>query len=163
MVKKDTILLGVIVSVHGIRGEVKVKSFAQPADNIFKLPLEKNDGDQILLRQTKVQKDLFICKIKGVDDRNQAEQYIKAKLYTKRSLLPEEEEGEYYLYDLQNIKVLNQQGEEIGKVQAVHNFGAGDVVEVKFNQGEKKMLPFTKEIFPEITKDHIICIDTDIY
>ena len=151
---KERICLGVIAGVHGIRGEVKVKSFtADDCDIDAYGTLENKDASKTFaLKVIGRSKELLRCKIKGVDDRNVAESLIGTELYVNRNVLPELDDEEYYLADLIGLKVFEQSSEnEVGTVAGVYNFGAGDILEIRVNSTNKlEMLPFTKEYVPVV-------------
>ena len=152
--KMEQICLGKIVGVHGIKGEVKVKSFTADDTDISAYgKLESKDGSKtFVLKVVGHSKELLRCKIKGIDDRNVAETLIGTELYVNRDVLPELDDEEYYLADLIGLKVFEQASEnEVGIVAGVYNFGAGDILEIKVNATNKlEMLPFTKEYVPEV-------------
>ena len=156
------ICLGAIVGVHGIKGEVKVKSFTSDEKNLTKYGrLSDKDGNKFFnLKINGHSKELLRVKIEGVDDRNQAENLIGTGLYIERSLLPELEEEEFYHADLIGLKALDAKGTELGVVNALYNFGAGDLLELKMANNSLEMLPFTKEYVPVINiKDGFIIVE----
>ena len=150
----DRICLGKITGAHGIRGEVKIKSFTENARAIDAYgPLENKDGSQtFVLKVTGRIKDDLRAKIKGCDDRNMAEALRGTELYVHRDALPELSQEEFYHTDLIGLDVKALPNlKVIGKVAAMYNFGANDIVEIKLNGSNKlEMLPFTKEYVPEI-------------
>ena len=152
--EKERVCLGVITGVHGIRGEVKVKSFTVDDRDVGAYgTLENKDASKkYVLKVTGRSKELLRCKINGINDRNAAEALIGTELYVDRSVFPELEEDEYYLADLIGLKVLEQSSnEQIGSVAGVYNFGAGDILEIKVDATSKlEMLPFTKEYVPVV-------------
>ena len=153
------IMVGVISSAHGILGQVVVKSFTQPPENIVNLPVFDQDQNAIKLKMIRLQPNgNLICKLENCHTRTEAENLIKKSLYCFRSSLPEIlEENEFYIEDLQGLKVIDPQGNHIGNITNVANYGGGDIIEVQFINNEKsEMLPFTKELFPEITKHHVV-------
>jgi 16S rRNA processing protein RimM len=153
------IMVGVISSAHGILGQVVVKSFTQPPENIVNLPVFDQDQNAIKLKMMRLQPNgNLICKLENCYTRTEAETLIKKSLYCFRSSLPEIlEEDEFYIEDLQGLKVIDPQGNHIGNITNVANYGGGDIIEVQFINNEKsEMLPFTKELFPEITKHHVV-------
>lgn len=157
----NRICLGAIVGVHGIKGEVKVKSFTEIDSNLDKYgPLENEAGDRkFIIKVVGHSKELLRVKIKGVDDRNIAESLIGTGLYVNRDLLPELDEEEFYHTDLIGLKA-KLGSQEVGEVSGVYNFGAGDLVDIKLTSGKSEILPFTKEYVPEINiKDGYIIID----
>ena len=86
----------------------------------------------------------------GVEDRNAAEALKQTKIYAQKSDFPAAEDGEYYSHELAGLEVRKPDGGKIGEVLAHHNFGAGDILEVKFNNGKTEMMPFVDEVFPEV-------------
>ncbi len=144
------ICLGKITGVHGVRGEVKLKSFTENPKDIANYGVLENEAQTKTfdIKIVGYSKELLRAKIKGVDDRNIAETLIGIELFATRDVLPELEEEEFYHTDLIDLKVMVE-GVEVGKVIDMHNFGAGDIIEVSLN-GNKEMLPFTLEYVPVI-------------
>lgn len=163
MNNSERVCLGAIVGVHGIKGEVKVKSFTEVDTDIDQYGvLESEDGSKKF--QIKVvghSKEILRVKIKGVDDRNLAETYVGNGLYVKRSLLPETSEDEFYYEDLIGLIVKQPDSEEIiGNVNAIYNFGAGDLLEIKMNDGTTEMQPFSQKYVPVVNiKDGYIIVN----
>lgn len=147
------ICLGAVVGVHGIKGEVKVKSFTEPDTNIDRYgEVESKDaGQKFELKVVGHSKELLRVKIKGVNDRTAAEKLIGTGFYINRDALPElEDEDEFYEADLIGLEA-RQNGEVIGTVAGLYNFGAGEIIELKLKATSKlEMLPFTKAYVPEI-------------
>lgn len=156
-VKDNRICLGAIVGVHGIKGEVKVKSWTETDKDVGAYGvLENEDGSKsFTLRVTGHSKELLRCKIKGVDDRNAAEALIGTRFYVNRDVLPKLADEEFYQADLIGCDVLQQSDhQKVGTVSGIYNFGAGDILEICLIDSKKtEMLPFTKEYVPDI------CID----
>ncbi len=150
----ERICLGKITGVHGIKGEVKIKSFTSSDADIGTYGnLENKDGSKVFaIKVIGHSKELLRCKIKGIDDRNAAETLVGTELYVNREVLPDLEEEEYYLADLIGLKVIDKNSElEVGTVAGVYNFGAGDILEIKVNSTNKlEMIPFTKEYVPDV-------------
>ena len=153
MSKDERICLGAIVGVHGIKGEVKVKSFTEPDTNVDKYgPVEnKNASQKFELKVVGHSKELLRVKIKGINDRNAAEALIGTGFYINRDALPElEDDDEFYEADLIGLEV-RQNNQVIGTVAGLYNFGAGEIIELKLNNtGKLEMLPFTKIYVPEV-------------
>lgn len=150
------VCLGKIVGVHGIKGEVKVKSYTAVDKDIAAYgTLEDVSGNKHFeLKVTGHSKDLLRVKIKGVDDRNLAETLIGKELYAARGVLPElKAEEVYYEADLIGLKVLDEQNNEVAKVIGFYNFGAGDILEIKLKTGHAEMIPFNKGYVPTINLD----------
>ena len=159
---EDKVCLGAIVGVHGIKGEVKVKSFSDDEKNLDRYGVLTNEaGDQnFSLKIVGHSKELLRVKIKGIDDRNTAETLIGTGLYVKRDLLPDLADDEFYHTDLIGLKAKNNQDEIVGEVNAIYNFGAGDLIEIKLSDGKLEMLPFTSQFVPTINiKERFIIVE----
>ncbi len=151
------IVIAKIVAAHGIKGLVKIVSFAQdPADfyqycpNIFDA---KNQPVNIkIISPVQGSNNIFLAEVFGVNNRNQAEELKNSELFIKRSNLKEIlEQDSFYYADLIGLKVLNLQKQQIGQVIAVNDFGAGGLIEIEFNQTQNiESFAFTHHIFPEI-------------
>ncbi len=163
MQKKESklVLLGLISSIHGIIGNVIVKSYTNPAERIINIALIDESYNDYKLKLISIRsKGCLLCKINDYNSRNQVEKLKAKKLYCLRSnFFDLKKENEFYVYDLVTKKIVNTQKEIIGEVKNIANFGAGDIIEIKFyyNQ-ETEFFPFVKDIFPEITDDYIIFI-----
>jgi 16S rRNA processing protein RimM len=151
------ICLGQIGAAHGVRGEVRLRSFtADPAAIASYGPLQAEDGTvfeiEALRTAGKPEKHLFVARLSGIADRNAAERLANIKLYVPRERLPEPQEpDEFYHADLIGLVVVDRSGRQLGSVVAVHNFGAGDLIEVRQAQGEPtQLLPFDALTVPEI-------------
>lgn len=147
----NKIIVAKIVSAHGIRGFVKIRSFSQPPEAILDFQLELEDHQPIKLKKQGLCKDGIICSIKNVQDRNQAELLAGMNIFTLREDLPQIDEEEFYIADLVGCDIF-EKGSQIGKIIAVHNFGAGDVIEVQFAK-DSAYFPFKSDIFPSIDID----------
>ena len=151
------ILVGVISSAHGIKGDLLIKSYTDIATNLIKLPIINENNEIIQLKLIrKNTKGGIICKLLGCDTRNQAEALNGTKLYCLRKNFPEPDDEEFYIEDLRGLKVLDNSGKSIGTILELANYGAQDILEIKFNDESCEMFPFTKELFPTITKNHVI-------
>lgn len=159
--EKNKVCLGAIVGVHGIRGEVKIKCFCDEEKHLTAYgALSNEQGDKTLnIKIVGHSKDLLRAKIKGVEDRNTAETFVGMGLYIERDKLPKLDDEEFYHTDLIGLEARNLEGETVGKVNALYNFGAGDILEVKTNEGALEMLPFNKDFVPTINiKDGYIIV-----
>lgn len=160
--EKEKVCLGAIVGVHGIRGEVKVKSFSDDERHLVSYGVLTNEkGDQTFdIKIVGHSKDLLRVKIKGVDDRNTAEALVGTGFYISRDVLPDLDDDEYYHADLIGLEVRNNFNEVLGEVNAIYNFGAGDLIEIKLANGQLEMLPFTAQFVPTINiKEHFIIVE----
>ena len=152
MATTDRVCVGVIGGVHGVRGIVKVKPFtADPADVVAYGPLTDRSGKRVIgLTLLSKHKGQWLARVEGVEDRNAAEALRGTELYAERDRLPAPEEDEFYHADLIGLAAVGTDGVEVGTVRAVHDFGAGDFLEIVCPEGPPLMLPFTRQAVPEI-------------
>ncbi len=147
--RENLVCVGAITTAHGVRGCVKVKSFTRNAADFAAFgPL----CDASAKRSFKVNivgknKDLFLVQIDGVTDRNAAEALRGTELFVSRSELPETAEDEFYYADLVGMTSKSPEGRVLGKVAAVYNFGAGDMLEI---EGVEDFISFCKRNVPEV-------------
>ena len=149
----DRVCLGQIGAAHGVRGEVRLRSFtADPAAIASYGPLESEDGRIFEIETMRPAKDHFVATFSGVADRNAAERLVNIKLYVPRERLPAPDEpDEFYHADLIGLAVVDRAGQKLGTVIAVHNFGAGDLIEVRPDAGGKtELLPFDDAHVPMV-------------
>jgi 16S rRNA processing protein RimM len=140
-------------AAHGVRGEVKLWSFtADPAAVATYGPFETADGRVVEIEALRPAKEFFVARLKGVADRDAAERLRNAELFVPRERLPAPQDtDEFYHADLIGLAVVDATGAALGSVVALHNFGAGDIVEVRRAGGhDTVMLPFTQAAVPEI-------------
>jgi len=140
-------------AAHGVRGEVKLWSFtADPAAVAAYGPFETADGRVVEIEALRPAKEFFVARLKGVADRTAAEQLRNAELFVPRERLPAPEDSdEFYHADLIGLAVVDASGAALGSVVALHNFGAGDIIEVRRAESrDTVMLPFTQAAVPEI-------------
>ncbi len=152
MGQKGKVCIGCLLAPHGVHGQTRLASYtSDPAALFSYVPLSDDKGTRSFdIKRQGTAKKGFIVSIEGVNDRNEAEALRGTKLYVDRNVLPEEQEDEYYFADLLGLKVRDQNAEEIGEIQAVHNFGAGDIIEIRPPKGKSFMLPFDDAFVPEI-------------
>jgi 16S rRNA processing protein RimM len=141
-----------IGGAHGIRGEVRLKSFTAVPDAITRYgPLESDDGRRFEIAALRPTKGLFIARLKGVGDRNAAEALRSLKLYVPRTRLAPPEPDEFYHADLIGLDVFDTTGRALGRIVAVPNYGAGDLLEIAPADGRPPvLLPFTKAAVPTV-------------
>lgn len=147
------ICLGQIGAPHGVRGEVRLHSFtAEPAAIASYGPLETEDGRIFKIENLRPAKHAFVAKLSGVADRDAAERLANTRLYVPRARLPEPAQAdEFYHADLIGLRAVDHAGKECGTVVAVHNFGAGDLIELRPPEGgETELLPFDAATVPEV-------------
>ena len=148
----DRICVAQIGAAHGIRGEVRLRSFTgDPMAVTSYGPLESEDGKQRFeIEALRPAKDVFVARLRGVADRDAAEKLTNLRLYVSRDKLPPAEEGEFYHADLVGLVAVTPDGAALGTVSAVLNFGAGDILEIKPVSGEPLLVPFTDTTVPDI-------------
>ena len=150
----DRICVAQIGAAHGIRGEVRLRSFTEEPMAVMAYgPLESEDGTRrFTIEALRPAKDHFVARLAGVADRDAAEKLVNIKLYVARDKLPPIEDGEtFYHADLVGLAAVTPDGTPLGTVTAILNFGAGDLVEIKpQGGGEPLMVPFTEAAVPEI-------------
>ena len=146
------VCLGVVAGPHGVRGLVKVKAFTEVPESIAAYgPLTDEDGREhfgveILGKAS----GMILARLEGVSDRDQAVALRGTRLFVLRSALPAPTEEEFYHADLIGMSAVSASGQDIGKVHAVHNFGAGDILEIRTAEGGSLDLPFTKAAVPKV-------------
>ena len=149
----ERVCVAQIGAAHGVRGEVRLRSFTEDPTAVARYgPLESEDGTRrFTIAALRPAKDHFVARLAGVDDRSAAERLTNVRLYVSRDKLPPIDEDEtFYHADLVGLAAVTPDGASLGTVTAIHNFGAGDVVEIKAEDGESVMVPFTDTAVPEI-------------
>lgn len=147
------VCLGAIAGAHGVRGLVRIKPFTErPEDVAAYGPLTDEAGlRRFEIRVQGLHKGLVVAALAGVEDRDAALALRGVGLWVDRAALPEPTADEYYHADLIGLDVTATDGTRLGTVKAVHDFGAGDVIEVMLAEtGRTVMLPFTAETVPEV-------------
>jgi len=144
-----------IAGAFGVKGEAKVRSLTEDPESCFSYgPLMDAEG-HVLLTPVRHRPlgDLFGVLAKETRQREEWEALKGTLLHTLRERLPPPEEGELYVSDLIGMEVVHADGRRLGQVTGLHNFGAGDLLEIKQDAGQTFLLPFTEEDFPEINTD----------
>lgn len=154
----EKVCIGAITGVRGLKGEVRIKSFTAVPDDVAAYgPLTDEAGARSFkLRITAHAKGQLIARLDGVNDRTAAEALKGTELFISRAALPETGEDDYYFSDLVGLKAETQSGESLGLIKAMHNFGAGDIIELE----DGMMVPFTKAVVPvvDLDADRIVII-----
>lgn len=148
---KNPVLLAVVGSAHGIKGEVRVKTFTgDPLALADYSPLFAKDGRRFEITAIRPANTVVVVRLKGVNDRNQAEALNGTELYGDRAALPAGDDGEFFHDELVGLAVRDDTGAVIGKVRAVQNFGAGDILELALNDGREALIPFSHDAVPDV-------------
>jgi 16S rRNA processing protein RimM len=149
----ERICIGAIAGAFGVAGEVRLKSFcSQPEDIAAYGPLFTEDGArQFQITLTRPVSGGFGARIAGITTREQADALRGTSLFIDRTRLPSLPDDEFYHADLIGLEAIDTGGEVLGKVLAIHNHGAGDIIEISSNRHKSALLlPFTKEIVPNV-------------
>jgi 16S rRNA processing protein RimM len=142
------ICLGQIGSAHGVRGEVRLRSFTSDPSAIAGYgPLETEDGRVFEIEAMRPAKDHFVARLSGIRDRDAARALANTRLYVPRERLPQTEEpDEFYHADLVDLA-----GRVLGSVVAIHNFGAGELIEIRPDAGgNTELVPFDATHVPAV-------------
>ena len=144
------VCLGVVTAAHGVQGAVRIRSFTEAPEDIVRYgTLTDETGTRSFdLALVGTAKGVVIARIAGIDDRNQAEALRGLRLHLPRSALPQTEAEEYYHADLIGLEAVLGDGTPIGRVRAIHDFGAGDTLEVTRPGAPPVMVPFTRAVVP---------------
>jgi 16S rRNA processing protein RimM len=151
--RNDRVLVARFGAPHGVRGEVKLWSFTEdPLAVTEYAPLTAADGRTFEIESLRPAKDFLVARVAGVNDRTAAQALRNIELYVARERLPEIDEDEtWYVSDLIGLAALAPDGAQVGTVTAVHNFGAGEVIEIApAGGGPTIMLAFTESAVPEV-------------
>jgi 16S rRNA processing protein RimM len=149
---ESRILMGVIGRPHGVRGLVRVTSYA--GDLAAYRPLSDAKGRGFVLRWrgegvAEVAEIVGGAEVK-VRDRTAAEKLVNVRLYVDRTQLPEPEEDEFYLADLVGLEALDGDGQRLGTIAVVHDYGAGASLEIERENGPPVLVPFTHACVPDL-------------
>lgn len=152
MADDQRICVGAIAGAFGVRGDVKLKSFcAQPEAIVAYQPLWTADGRRsFTLRLTRGSGGALTASLSGVATREEAEALKGVELFADRDKLPNLPDDEFYHADLIGLEVLDTSGRPLGRVRAIHNHGAGDILDIAGAGGSSRLLPFTKAAVPTV-------------
>jgi 16S rRNA processing protein RimM len=148
----ERVLVGAIAGAHGVRGQVRIKSFTDdPAGVAAYGPVSDESGQRrFALIVTGAAKGGVIARIDGVLDRTAADALRGLRLYVPRTALPPPSAGEYYRADLIGLSAELSDGTRYGRVADVQDYGAGDLLEIARLDGTTELLPFTDRIVPAV-------------
>ncbi|MGZ5999016.1 MAG: ribosome maturation factor RimM [Rhizomicrobium sp.] len=154
------VLLAVISGAQGLKGEVRDKAFTETPGAIANYrTLHAKDGRRFTVTAARATKaGEAVLTIAELSSRSAAEALRGTELFVDRSALPPAGQEEYYHADLIGLRAEDSEGRSLGTVQAIHNYGAGDVIEIARPDGDTVLLPFTRETVPhiEIDKERIV-------
>ena len=141
-----------IGAAHGVRGAVKLWTFTEDpfAVKAYGPLLTKDGARSFEIATAREAKGHLVATLKGVATREEAERLNGIELYIAREKLPATDENEYYHADLIGLAAVNVADEPLGRVLAIHNFGAGDIIEIAPPSGSTMLLPFTNAVVPTV-------------
>lgn len=160
---QNPIQMAVIGAAHGIKGELRVKTFtADPLALADYGPLYTKDGRAFEIAAIRPANEVVVVRFKSVTDRNAAEALTGTELFVDRSALADNvEDGEFYYTDLVGLAVRDETGEQVGKVFAVQNYGGGDILEIQYQGRKGVLIPFTQAAVPVVdVEGGFVAIDT---
>jgi 16S rRNA processing protein RimM len=148
----DPICIARIGAAHGVRGAVKLWTFTEDpfAVKAYGPLLTKDGARSFEIATAREAKGHLVATLKGVATREDAERLNGIELYIAREKLPATDENEYYHADLIGLAAVNVADEPLGRVLAIHNFGAGDIIEIAPPSGSTMLLPFTNAVVPTV-------------
>jgi 16S rRNA processing protein RimM len=148
---RDWVCVAVVATAHGLRGMLKLRCFTERREDVAAYgPVFDQNGRRFELEVIGPAPGGVLARAQGIEDRNAAEALRGAELFVPRSALPELASDEFYYSDLEGMEALRADGSRFGVVHGVANFGAGDLIEVMADDGQRISLPFTRETIPSI-------------
>jgi 16S rRNA processing protein RimM len=148
---RDHVCLGAVTGAYGVRGELRVKSFcAEPSAIGDYGPLRLDDGSTRTLTVVRPVKGGYAVRLSGVPHKEAADALRGQRLWAPRAALPEPEEDEFYHSDLIGMSAMDTGGADLGRVHAVHDHGAGDLLELRPRGGAPVLVPFTRAVVPTV-------------
>ncbi|OYR11904.1 ribosome maturation factor RimM [Brucella grignonensis] len=150
---ENPIQLAVIGAAHGIRGEVRVKTYTDDPLAIADYgQLYDAQGKAYEVLEARSAKTVVVVRFKGINDRNAAEALNGTELFIDRSQLPDDEldEDEFFQTDLIGLEALDADGKSYGVISALFDFGGGDLIELSLKGKRPMLIPFTEAAVPEI-------------
>ena len=156
------ILLGVVLGAHGLKGEVKVRTFTETPERLAAYgPLHDDQGRIFAVTHIKaIDAVSAIAQFDQICSRDAAERLKGCEFFVTRAALPQTEAEEFYHADLIGLRVEDSEGRLIGHIRGIHNFGAGDVVDIERSDGNEALLPFNRQFVPvvEIAAGRVVIV-----
>jgi len=148
----ERICVARIGAAHGVRGEVRLWTFTDDPLSVASYgPLESSDGSRkFTIKRVRAAKTHLVATLDGVTTREAAAPLNGVELFVARDKLPPPDDGEFYHADLIGLSAETTTGEPLGAIVAVHNFGAGDIIEIAPPRGPTIMLPFSNAVVPAV-------------
>lgn len=156
------ILVGRVAGAFGVKGEVRITAYTEAPETLlaFGRLLRKDGSEGLTLLSGRPHKDGVVARVKEIATKEEADALRGLQLFVPRSVLPQPDEDEFYLTDLIGLDAVSPSGEALGKVKAVRDFGAGDVLEIQPPGGASWWVAFTREAVPEVRiADGVVVVD----
>lgn len=149
--KTQKIVLGAVMGSYGVRGDARIKSFcAEPSAIANYGPLSDDAGRSYTVTILRPVKGGYAVRLSGVSNKEAADALRGQKLSALRAALPDLPDDEFYYTDLIGCEALDTGGASLGRIHAVHDHGAGDLLEVRPKGGDSVLVPFTRAIAPTV-------------
>ncbi len=155
--RNDLVAVAVLLGAHGVRGDCRIKSFTERPDSVLEFGPLRGEGGEVLVtpKTARTTKDQYIITPAEPRQKEDWDALKGTLLYVPRADLPEPEADDFYIEDLVGLDVVAPSGDRLGRVKAVHNFGAGDLLEIVPEagvtaSGKSVMVPFTLLDVPEV-------------
>lgn len=164
MMQDRLIEMGTIVAPLGIKGEMKVNPLSEPAQFKLYSHFYNQDGQSLDLHVKRIQKNQVIVQMSNVRDRNQAVEMRGTAVFIKRSEMPQLADGSYYICDLLGLDVWTN-GQKIGVVSGIENYGANDVMQITLSNGQEQLIAMSKQTIQNIDfhqKQLHVCIPDEV-
>ena len=134
LIDEDRVILGIVSGVHGLKGHLKIKSYTQKPLDILSYPsLNIGEIESINLSLITQNKNYLVCSVASIYSRSEAEIILNQNVWIHKEILKTNELNEFYHKDLIGINVVDKKNNLVGKIKAIHNFGAGDIIELNSN------------------------------
>ncbi|MEM7329011.1 MAG: ribosome maturation factor RimM [Pseudomonadota bacterium] len=166
--KTELVVIGAILGAHGVRGDVRIKSFTADPEAVFDYAPFLDEGGNTLIDPSRARpaKDHFVVTPKHTRQKEEWDSLKSTRLYVPRHALPDADEDEFYINDLIGMDVFAGGEERIGRVKAVLNHGAGDLIEIqRVGPGKPVLIPFTQEDVPvvDIARGRIVVANFELW
>jgi 16S rRNA processing protein RimM len=149
------IALAAVAGAHGVKGELRLKLFSDSVESLSRHQSVYVGGVERRLLSVRDGGNTAVAKLEGLSDRSAAEALRGSLIEVDRSALPPLEEGEYYHADLIGLLAVDSDGNRIGTVASVENYGAGDLLEIEEEKGRRSLIPFRDGI-ADLEGDRIV-------
>jgi 16S rRNA processing protein RimM len=152
---KDEVMIGKIVGVHGVRGEVKVKSesdvFERQMEVLDTVPIYRGTKrEELQVESMRQHKELYIIKFKGIEDRTEAEERIGGEIWIDKSKQVELGEDEFYFLDLIGCEIFTEDGRKVGVLKGILEQPASHILQVEKESGKEVLIPFISQFVKEV-------------